>query len=81
MFLRDQWYIPTTTGFVTNDPWGFAANDFVEGNSTEKVLAIRRTGPNFTLLPIGFGTDLQGADYEIATYGLALHQTVKRKAR
>ena len=81
IFDKDQWYIPATNGFVPNDPSGFAANVFVRGNSNEKVLALRGTEPDFTLFPIGRGTDLHGADYEIASYGLALHQSVKGNVR
>ena len=74
IFQRDQWYIPTTNGFVPNDPSGFAANLFVKGNTAEKILAIRGTE---TDSPGQFLADLLSADlYEIPLYGLALHQAV-----
>lgn len=76
IFDDGQWYIPTANGFVPNDDWGFAANVFVKGNTNEKVLAIRGTEPNFTLFPPSLGADLQGADSEILSYGLALHPAV-----
>ena len=73
IFRDDQWYIPTTNGFVPNDPSGFAANVFVKDNSNEKNLAIRGTETDTSLFPI----DLLSADlYEIPLYGLALHQAV-----
>ena len=78
IFRDDQWYIPTSNGFVPNDPSGFAANVFVKGTSNEKVLAIRGTEPDFSFAPLNLlPVDLWPADfYEIARYGLALHQAV-----
>lgn len=52
IFDTDEWYIPTSNGFVPNDDWGFAANVFVKGNSNEKVLAIRGAETNTSLFPI-----------------------------
>ena len=75
---RDQWYIPTSNGFVPNDDGGFAANVFVKGNSNEdeKVLAIRGTETDFSFTPLNLlPVDLWPGDfYEVARYGLALHQ-------
>lgn len=75
IFDDDQWYIPTTNGFVPNDPSGFAANVFVNGKDPKaKVLAIRGTE---TEPPGQILADLLSADaYEIGLYGLALHQAV-----
>jgi len=79
IFRDDQWYIPTTNGFVPNDPSGFAANVFVNGKDPKaKILAIRGTETDFSFIPLDLlPVDLWPADlYEIARYGLALHQAV-----